>query len=46
VVLGISAHLLNLFQDHLPKNCAEADEDKKLEGKHAVEEAMSTYLSY
>ncbi|KZV74428.1 hypothetical protein PENSPDRAFT_648058 [Peniophora sp. CONT] len=30
--------------DHLPKTCAEVDEDKKLEGRHAVEEAMTAAL--
>ncbi|KAI0031734.1 hypothetical protein K488DRAFT_33878, partial [Vararia minispora EC-137] len=32
-------------EDHLPKTCEEADEDKKLEGKHAVEEAMTKALT-
>ncbi|VDC06967.1 unnamed protein product [Peniophora sp. CBMAI 1063] len=30
--------------DHLPKTCAEMEEDKKLEGRHAVEEAMTAAL--
>lgn len=31
-------------ETHLPKTCEEAGEDKKLDGKHAVEEAMTRAL--
>lgn len=31
-------------EDHLPKSCEEMEEDKKLDGKHAVEEAMTRAL--
>jgi TRIAD3 protein (E3 ubiquitin-protein ligase RNF216) len=31
-------------KDHLPKSCKEVEEDKKLDGRHAIEEAMSTFL--
>ncbi|KAI0048273.1 hypothetical protein FA95DRAFT_1558166 [Auriscalpium vulgare] len=31
-------------EDHLPKSCEEVEEDKKLDGKHAVEEAMTRAL--
>ncbi|KAF7305009.1 hypothetical protein MKEN_01215900 [Mycena kentingensis (nom. inval.)] len=30
--------------DHLPKSCKEVEEDKKLEGRHHVEEAMTRAL--
>ncbi|KAI0689014.1 hypothetical protein BC835DRAFT_280334 [Cytidiella melzeri] len=30
--------------DHLPKSCQEAEEDKKLDGRHAIEEAMTRAL--
>ena len=28
-------------KDHLPKSCKEVEEDKKLDGRHSIEEAMS-----
>ncbi|ETW80698.1 hypothetical protein HETIRDRAFT_476396 [Heterobasidion irregulare TC 32-1] len=31
-------------EDHTPKSCQEMEEDKKLDGKHAIEEAMSRAL--
>ncbi|KAH8993255.1 hypothetical protein EDB86DRAFT_2929485 [Lactarius hatsudake] len=31
-------------ENHLPKSCEEAEEDTKLDGKHAVEEAMTRAL--
>ncbi|KAI0055178.1 hypothetical protein BV25DRAFT_284450 [Artomyces pyxidatus] len=31
-------------EDHLPKSCEEVEEDKKLGGKHAIEEAMTRAL--
>ncbi|KAF8064053.1 hypothetical protein FPV67DRAFT_1503354 [Lyophyllum atratum] len=31
-------------QNHLPKTCNEAQEDKKLEGRHVIEEAMTGAL--
>ncbi|KAI0753809.1 hypothetical protein C8Q74DRAFT_1211250 [Fomes fomentarius] len=30
--------------DHLPKTCQEVEEDKKLDGRHAIEEAMTRAL--
>ncbi|KAF9651340.1 hypothetical protein BDM02DRAFT_857152 [Thelephora ganbajun] len=30
--------------DHLPKSCAEVDEDKKIDARHVVEEAMTNAL--
>ncbi|TFY70302.1 hypothetical protein EVG20_g2704 [Dentipellis fragilis] len=32
------------IKDHLPKSCEEVEEDKKLDGKHAIEEAMTRAL--
>lgn len=34
------------MQDHLPKTCSEAAEDKVLDVQHAVEEAMSSPFSF
>ncbi|KAA1474208.1 hypothetical protein DENSPDRAFT_840773 [Dentipellis sp. KUC8613] len=31
-------------EDHLPKSCEEVEQDKKLDGKHAIEEAMTRAL--
>ncbi|KAH9481344.1 E3 ubiquitin-protein ligase RNF216 [Psilocybe cubensis] len=31
-------------KDHLPKSCKEAEEDKVLDGRHAIEEAMTRAL--
>ncbi|KAI0001329.1 hypothetical protein BJV74DRAFT_819893 [Russula compacta] len=31
-------------EDHLPKSCEEMEEDMKLDGKHAIEEAMTRAL--
>ncbi|KAI0256271.1 hypothetical protein BJV78DRAFT_450870 [Lactifluus subvellereus] len=31
-------------EDHLPKSCEEKEEDKKLDGKHVIEEAMTRAL--
>jgi len=31
-------------EDHLPKSCEEMEEDKMLDGKHAIEEAMTRAL--
>ncbi|KAI9456529.1 hypothetical protein BJY52DRAFT_553150 [Lactarius psammicola] len=31
-------------EDHVPKSCEEAEEDTKLDGKHAIEEAMTRAL--
>ncbi|THH12108.1 hypothetical protein EW146_g7819 [Bondarzewia mesenterica] len=31
-------------EDHLPKSCEEVEDDKKLDGKHAIEEAMTRAL--
>ncbi|KAF9264839.1 hypothetical protein L218DRAFT_861859 [Marasmius fiardii PR-910] len=32
------------FSDHLPKSCKEMEEDKHLDGRHAIEEAMTRAL--
>ena len=34
------------MQDHLPKTCSEAAEDKVLDVQHAVEEAMSSLFLF
>jgi len=33
-------------KDHLPKSCKEVEEDKKLDGRHSIEEAMSAFFLF